>query len=1038
VLVLLSGLGIVWELKFGSWVLLQPERLYTYAQALIQTMRTDEDERGCIPEEQVLKGDLAYFSSVERLRGDEERFMLLAMHQTLVERGLCFREYTDKGPLLVFPSYYRRERPEQVEHPAVFVSYRFSGFLDDIYATLIVRLEHTRVFQRDRLWRYAADFTAVTGKRLGIKLTRRAEGTGEIEVYFDPKVPVEQKIIFCRYIHEHILQNSSDVARLRHYVCPHCGTPVANRETATRRLQAWLESQEPRQKNQPRLGDRQVPNIICVQCENRVPLWDEFEQFFANTEIRRVVEALQAESATVLDVESKERVLVGEVISTVALAGELCREFSVSDHGIDMEIEFRTNTGSLTGRKVYLQLKSGDRHLARRRRDGSEIFKIENLLHAEYWRKQRFPVLLLIRTGSGEIRWMDVRDYLRRESGNRKRAIRHITFNGQRFDVMSVRRWREDALQGYQDSTLEGDIDGGDEGARLGELRQLASAAHDDRTRDYLLRTLRSDPFVKVQAAAAEALSQGWWAEREVRRAVRMVAAASQGILREQFTSLVVGAKRQLADVWEAKLSGREGEQKDLETLPGYPAFRISKFRLRDIGPFHDSGEVELHRDVNVFLGDNAAGKTTILRSLALAAIGLPAANEVVNTAEAYLRKGSGQGSIEVLLELIPDPDAFPEEYGYFASGLAVIQGSSRFRPIPDREMTFQFSESPTKTNSVEHLGALRSKCTSQFGFVSAYGAVRTFLSKPNLLQGELGKGENEWVRSLFDSEAPLVHPAVLSKLIRGDTSNIEDAPPTGLSPELTQMLRASLTHLFPDVRGFLSDSDDDLQLYETPLRFGELSDGYRSLFALIGHLLRCSLKARNWKDDPSQIQGISLIDELDLHLHPAWQHHVVADFCKALPNVQLIASTHSPLVVGALKREHVLTMRREPDGSITVERPEFDPQGLGVAGILTNLFSLGSTIDQPTLDKITRRLVLYSKRSQWGNDEEVEYAELTDHLAKLGFSREFTDPYYELFATAMARRHKATLERLTPNEKLELDKYADQLLAEIAVADGK
>ena len=39
---------MVWELAFGSWVLLQPERINAYAQAVIQTMRADEFERGCI------------------------------------------------------------------------------------------------------------------------------------------------------------------------------------------------------------------------------------------------------------------------------------------------------------------------------------------------------------------------------------------------------------------------------------------------------------------------------------------------------------------------------------------------------------------------------------------------------------------------------------------------------------------------------------------------------------------------------------------------------------------------------------------------------------------------------------------------------------------------------------------------------------------------------------------------------------------------------------------------------------------------------
>ena len=86
---LLAGPGVVWELKFGSWVLLQPERINAYAQAVIQTMREDEHERGCLPEERVLNGDLTYHSSMARLEADEERFVLLAMHQTLVERGLA-------------------------------------------------------------------------------------------------------------------------------------------------------------------------------------------------------------------------------------------------------------------------------------------------------------------------------------------------------------------------------------------------------------------------------------------------------------------------------------------------------------------------------------------------------------------------------------------------------------------------------------------------------------------------------------------------------------------------------------------------------------------------------------------------------------------------------------------------------------------------------------------------------------------------------------------------------------------------------------
>ncbi|HKV36105.1 MAG TPA: TIR domain-containing protein [Pyrinomonadaceae bacterium] len=452
VLTLLAGPGVVWELAFGSWVLLQPERINAYAQAVIGTLRADEHQRGCVMEERVLKGDLSYESSMARLAGDDERFVLLAMHQTLVERGLCLRQPTDKGNLLVFPSYYRRERPEQVKFPAVLVNYRFSGFLDDIYSTLVVRLHHSDAFEQDQLWRYAADFKTNTGKQLGVKLNRRAPGVGELEVYFDPSVAIEEKIIFSKYVHEHLLQHARDVERLRHYVCQNCRTPVGNRELAMQRLNDWLQGR-PVQADGTKLfkiGKRkkELPSIICANCEQRVQLWDEMEQWFANPEIQQRVREMQTESEIELSNQSKERALVGDVISTVALANQISREFNVSDHGIDMEIEFTDDNDEATGLKVYLQLKSGDSYLHKRKKDGTEVFTIKDERHVRYWMNQIAPVLLVIRNSEGEVRWMEVREWLRRESDNGQKPVKQIIFEGERFDVMSVRRWRDRVLAG--------------------------------------------------------------------------------------------------------------------------------------------------------------------------------------------------------------------------------------------------------------------------------------------------------------------------------------------------------------------------------------------------------------------------------------------------------------------------------------------------------------------------------------------------------------------------------------------------------------
>ena len=52
-------------------------------------------------------------------------------------------------------------------------------------------------------------------------------------------------------------------------------------------------------------------------------------------------------------------------------------------------------------------------------------------------------MLLVIRNSEGEVRWMEVRDSLGPASDNGKKPVKQIVFAGERFDVMSVRRWRE-------------------------------------------------------------------------------------------------------------------------------------------------------------------------------------------------------------------------------------------------------------------------------------------------------------------------------------------------------------------------------------------------------------------------------------------------------------------------------------------------------------------------------------------------------------------------------------------------------------------
>ena len=128
------------------------------------------------------------------------------------------------------------------------------------------------------------------------------------------------------------------------------------------------------------------------------------------------------------------------------MINQISREFNVSDQGMDMEIEFTDDAHEATGTKP--QLKSGDSYLRESKGDGAEIFTIKDGCHARYWMAQAFPVLLVIRNAEGEVRWMEVRDWLKRESENGRKPVKQIVFAGERFDVMSVRRRLEKLLGG--------------------------------------------------------------------------------------------------------------------------------------------------------------------------------------------------------------------------------------------------------------------------------------------------------------------------------------------------------------------------------------------------------------------------------------------------------------------------------------------------------------------------------------------------------------------------------------------------------------
>lgn len=197
---------------------------------------------------------------------------------------------------------------------------------------------------------------------------------------------------------------------------------------------------------------------ISIEREEVLSKEERVEAYSSHcAELREKMAALQENDASRLDTRRKGKLLALEVGARIASADQKCFEIpATEDEGIDMELEFTDDDGKGTGRRLYLQLKSGNSHL-KKRKDGTEVFAIKDPRWVEYWLKQPHPVMLVIGTFAtddersigrdklefAEVRWMEISSVLQRESQNGTKPVKQIEFKGERLDMTSIRRWRD-------------------------------------------------------------------------------------------------------------------------------------------------------------------------------------------------------------------------------------------------------------------------------------------------------------------------------------------------------------------------------------------------------------------------------------------------------------------------------------------------------------------------------------------------------------------------------------------------------------------
>ena len=162
----------------------------------------------------------------------------------------------------------------------------------------------------------------------------------------------------------------------------------------------------------------------------------------------------------------------------------------------------------------------------------------------------------------------------------------------------------------------------------------------------------------------------------------------------------------------------------------------------------------------------------------------------------------------------------------------------------------------------------------------------------------------------------------------------------------------------------------------EAPLYVGHLSSGTQLTLLWIRWLAYKMLDhydfARGWEKEPA----ILLIDEIENHLHPTWQRRVIPALLEHFPGLQIFATTHSPFVVAGLKAGQVHMLQRDANGVITASTNERDIIGWTTDEILRTFMGVDEPTDQLTIDRANRLRELRSK-DELSPEEEEELQQL-------------------------------------------------------------